>query len=309
MITDYNRLSGLDKVAILFSVLGESLAITLIKGLPETDVRKIRARIREMGTVVFSVKKKVVEEFYLALISKKFQDDGKGDTKRPFAFLDEMPDEQIIALLEIEEPRIVAMTLAQVSPESQMKVINKLEPDKKGRVLMEMGRLDDVSLEAVVNIASELEEKSHFLPRAVDFSRGGGKSIAKILGQMSSDEEEKYLEAISRESPELAEEVKKYHLTFDNILTFPGNIVRDLMNSVDLDTIAMALKGQSEETVNTILENLPKKKQAMFEPIERAIAKRDVDKAKKTIVDAARQMEKEGRFNLEDILGGGEMVE
>lgn len=309
MITDYNRLSGLDKVAILFSVLGESLAITLIKGLPETDIRKIRARIREMGAIIFSVKKKVVEEFYLAFISKKFQDDGKGDTKRPFAFLDEMADEQIIALLEIEEPRIVAMTLAQVSTESQMKVINRLEPDKKGRVLMEMGLLDDVSLEAVVNIASELEEKSHFLPRAVDFSRGGGKSIAKILGRMNPDEEEKYLEAISRESPDLAKEVKKYHLTFDNILTFPGNIIRDLMNSVDLDTIATALKGQSEETVNGILDNLPKKKQAMFEPIEGAVAKRDVDIAKKTIVDAARQMEKEGRFNLEDILGGGDMVE
>ena len=48
MITDYNRLSGLHKVSILFTVLGESLAMSLIKGLSRTEIRKIRATIREL---------------------------------------------------------------------------------------------------------------------------------------------------------------------------------------------------------------------------------------------------------------------
>ena len=39
MINDYNMLSGLQKVAILFSVLGESLAMTLVKGLSRTELR------------------------------------------------------------------------------------------------------------------------------------------------------------------------------------------------------------------------------------------------------------------------------
>ena len=51
MITDYNRLSGLHKVAILFSVLGESLAMSLIKGLSRTEVRKIRATIRIVALI------------------------------------------------------------------------------------------------------------------------------------------------------------------------------------------------------------------------------------------------------------------
>ena len=64
MITDYNRLSGLHKVAILFSVLGESLAMSLIKGLSRTEVRKIRATIREMDSVSFTLKRRIMEEFY-----------------------------------------------------------------------------------------------------------------------------------------------------------------------------------------------------------------------------------------------------
>ena len=39
MISDYNRLSGLQKVAILFSVLGESLALNLVNDLDKTEIR------------------------------------------------------------------------------------------------------------------------------------------------------------------------------------------------------------------------------------------------------------------------------
>ena len=66
MISDYNRLSGLQKVAILFSILGESLALNLVKDLDKTDIRKIRAAMRGVGSVAFIVKKQVMEEFYFA---------------------------------------------------------------------------------------------------------------------------------------------------------------------------------------------------------------------------------------------------
>ncbi len=69
--------------------------------------------------------------------------------------------------------------------------------------------------------------------------------MADILGQMSPFEEEQFLETITRENPELADEIKKYHLTFDDVLAyFPENLLRDLMNSVELDSIALALKGK-----------------------------------------------------------------
>jgi len=172
-----------------------------------------------------------------------------------------------------------------------------------------MGVLHEIPLEGVVNIASQLEEKSHFLPRGVDFSRGGGKDVAELLSSMNPAEEAKYLEAIGRESPDLLKEIKKYHLSFDDIFQFPDNLLRDLMNSVELDTISMALKGLDQAIVDRVIENLPQKKQAMFEPVEGSVAKRDIDMAQKSIVTAARQMEKDGRFSLEDLLGGGEMVE
>ena len=75
MIKDYHMLSGLQKVAILFSVVGESLALSLVKGLSKTEVRKIRSTSREMGAVSFTVKKQIMEEFYFGFLSEQFQDE------------------------------------------------------------------------------------------------------------------------------------------------------------------------------------------------------------------------------------------
>ena len=65
MINDYHMLSGLQKVAILFSVVGESLAMSLIKGLSKTEIRKIRSTLRAMGTVSFLLKNASWKNFIL----------------------------------------------------------------------------------------------------------------------------------------------------------------------------------------------------------------------------------------------------
>ena len=311
MINDYNMLSGLQKVAILFSVVGESLAMSLVKGLSKTEIRKIRSTIREMGETSFSVKKRVMEEFYFGFLSEQFQSDKEDGPIQPFNFLNELTDEQLVALLDKEDAPVVAMMLAQLSPEKKMLVLDKVDAKEKGRILIELGSLDTIPLEGVVEVAKRLQEKSAFLPRTVDFSRGGGKDIAEIIGGMSSADEEKYLQAIANEDPDLMNEVKKFHLTFDDILEkFPDSIMRDLMNNVDLTDVALAMKGVDQEKVDSIIGNLPKKKQAMFEPLEGAVAKREVDGARKKVVGIARDMEKEGAFSMDDFAeGGGDMVE
>jgi len=311
MISDYNRLSGLQKVAILFSILGESLALNLVKELDKTELRKIRAAMRGVNSVAFAVKKQVMEEFYFSFVSEKFQEEEESDEpKKPFAFLDDLTDEQLIALLITETPRVIAITLAQLSSDKRMLVLNRISEEEKGQVLLNIGNLDDVPLEAVVQIANKLQKKSRQLPKTVAFSRGGGKDLADLLGEMEAEDEQMFMSNLEQENPELAEAVKKYRITFESIFEiFPDNLLRDLMNAVDLDGIAMALKGMDKSINDKVIGVLPKKKQAMFTPVEGAAAKREVDDARKGIVSAAKQMERDGAFKLEDLLGGGETVE
>ena len=306
MISDYNRLSGLQKVAILFSVLGESLALNLLKDLDKTEIRKIRAAMRGVEQVAFTVKKQVMEEFYFAFVSEKFQENDESDEpKKPFAFLEDLTDEQVIAMLTTETPRVIAISIAQLPGEKRMKVLSRIDEEVKGQVLLNIGNLNDIPLEAVVQIANRLQKKAKQLPKTVAFSRGGGKDLADILGSMDPEEEELFMTNLEQENPEMAEEVKRYRITFDTIFEiFPDNLLRDLMNAVDLDAVAMALKGMDQTISDRVVGILPKKKQAMYEPVEGAVPKREVENARKSIVQSAKQMESDGAFKLEDLLGG-----
>ncbi len=313
MITDYNRLSGLHKVSILFTVLGESLAMSLIKGLSRTEIRKIRATIREMGDVSFTVKRRIMEEFYFGFLSEQFQEEGNEEEEgpiKPFEFLAEMTDEQLIALLANEDVPVIAIALAQLDQEKRMAILERMEPEEKGKTLIELGSLQNIPLEAIVEVAAKLKEKASYLPKPVEFSRGGAKEIADLIGEMDADEGERYMQTLQNENPVLYKEVKILVLTFEDILAnFPDGILRDLMNSVELDALAMAMKGVEQETVDKVIGNLPQKKQAMYEPVEGPQPKREVDDARKIIVTSAKQMEKDGAFNLADMMGGGEMIE
>ncbi|MGY8783498.1 MAG: FliG C-terminal domain-containing protein [Fidelibacterota bacterium] len=313
MIKDFNMLSGIQKVAVLFSVVGESLAMSLIKGLSKTEIRKIRSTLKSMGSISFSVKKQVMEEFYFGFLSEQFNDEKSEDGPiQPFEFLTSLNDEQLIALLDKEEPPVIAMILAQLEPDKKMLILNKLEPDLKGQVLIELGSLDDIPLEGIIEVGARLKEKSTYLPRTADFSRGGAKEIADMLGGMSSNDQERYMQTLQNENQELYTSVKAFFLTFDDIMEkFPADIIRGLLNEVELDILPIAFKGLGEEKLKELKDMLPQKKQAMYndELGAKPQPKREVDNARKLFVDAAKSLEKSGTINLEDILSGGEMVE
>tara|TARA_B100000886_G_C20378636_1_gene472938 strand:+ start:255 stop:1190 length:936 start_codon:yes stop_codon:yes gene_type:complete len=311
MISDYQLLSGIQKVAVLFSVVGESLAMSLIKGLSKTEVRKIRSTLSSMDEVSFSVKKRVMEEFYFGFLSER--DENKDDGPiQPFDFLSELNDEQLIALLDKEEPPVIAMILAQLDPDKKMLILNKLDPDLKGRVLIELGSLEDIPLEGIIEVGARLKEKSTYLPRTAEFSRGGAKEIADMLSGMSSNDQERYMQTLQNENPELYAGVKAFFLTFDDIIEkFPSDQIRTILNTLELDLLPIAFKGLGDDKISELKDMLPQKKQAMYNDdlAGKPQPKREVDNARKLFVDAAKQMEKDGAINLEDILSGGEMVE
>ena len=311
MISDYQLLSGIQKVAVLFSVVGESLAMSLIKGLSKTEVRKIRSTLSSMDEVSFSVKKRVMEEFYFGFLSER--DETKDDGPiQPFDFLSELNDEQLVALLDKEEPPVIAMILAQLEPDKKMLILNKLEPDLKGRVLIELGSLEDIPLEGIIEVGARLKEKSTYLPRTAEFSRGGAKEIADMLSSMSSNDQDRYMQTLQNENPELYAGVKAFFLTFDDIIEkFPSDQIRTILNTVELDLLPIAFKGLGDDKILELKDMLPQKKQAMYNDdlAGKPQPKREVDNARKLFVDAAKQMEKDGAINLEDILSGGEMVE
>jgi len=304
-MVEYKNLSGLDKVAILFKTLGVQLASQLFKGISPQDLNRIKLKMDSLSDIPFKVKKTVLEEFYFSFIQEKIKP-ATEETKKPFEFLEKLTDEQVVYLISNEPPRIMALAIAQLDVERQSRVIQMLEPTMQPKVLSEMGNLDDIPLEGVVSIAAELKEKSHFLPKESEFSRGGGKNVAGILSRLHPSDERKFLEYLEKEAPELVKEVKRYYFSFDDLVKLPPNILSDILKSVEVSDIAYALKGQPEEVKEKFISSLPQRTKIILEDemklLEGPQPRRKVEASQKKIVDKARELEREGRFNLQDFM-------
>lgn len=309
MSTILEDFSGFDKAAILLQILGDSLTMTLFKTVSDSDMLKLRIRARELQNIPLALKKAVMEEYYFKMMSEKYRDKEEADDL--FGFLRGLDEEQLYCLLAKEEIRMTALALDQLPQESRMSVLNKMDPVRKNKVVLEIGNLQDIPLEAIISMARELEEKVSFIPGPKEFTRGGGESVATILGEMSEDEAKQYMDQLKIDNPTLFDEVKKYYLSYDDLMALSDSMASVFwMNpDIDLEVMAKALKGYDTDIVNKIVEFLPGKKQAMFTPIEGGMSKREVDSARADLLVMFKEKFSSGEWNIEDVLGGGEMIE
>ena len=310
MANNLDGLPGLDKAAILFQVLGESLSLSMFQGISESDLLRIRVRSKELINVPFEIKQTIVEEFYFKMMTQKYRQVDK--SKKLFAFLDDLNDEQIYYLISTESSRIIALALDQLSEARKFKILNRFDSAAKHNIIIEFAELHDIPLEAVVNTAQELKKKTSFIPGPKEFTRGGAKSIAAILNQMSMKDSEQYLSQIEQDDPELFAKVKKYFLSFEDLVDMPEHVMRVFWRNpeIDVDVLAKALKGIDETVIENILSFLPKRKQGMYTAITDPLSKKDSEDAKLAILQIAKNMGKAGELKIEDILSSDDdMIE
>ena len=305
------ELTGYDKVAIIFDILGDSLSINMFKDIPEAEFYKIRDHAKTLkNTVPTAVKKEVLEDYYFKMLSnEKYKD--QTSSEKMFEFLEALDDEQLFALLSPEKSRVIALALEQIDNEKRMTFLAKIDVEKQNKIVLQTGDLKDIPLEAIIHTAKELKKKSTFLPGPVEFSRGGGKSVSEMLGKMPEDDAKKYLEQIKLDNPDLLNEVKKYFLLFDDVVTMPDGIAATFWGDpeIDLEIMATALADSETETVEKLQAYLPGKKQAMFTPKkeEDNVSKRDIDEAKAKIKDQLQKKIESGDLNIEDVLATPEV--
>ena len=305
------ELTGYDKVAIIFDILGDSLSINMFKDIPEAEFYKIRDHAKTLkNTVPTAVKKEVLEDYYFKMLSnEKYKD--RASSEKMFEFLEALDDEQLFVLLSPEKPRVIALALEQIDNEKRMTFLAKIDVEKQNKIVLQTGDLKDIPLEAIIHTAKELKKKSTFLPGPVEFSRGGGKSVSEMLGKMPEDDAKKYLDQMKLDNPELFSDVKKYFLLFDDITAMPEGIAATFWGDpeIDLEIMATALADSEPETVEKLQGYLPGKKQAMFTPknADDNVSKREIDEAKGTIKDQLQKKIGSGDINIEDVLATPEV--
>src|SRR5262249_2650740 len=99
----------------------------------------------------------------------------------------------------------------------------------------------------------------------------------------------------------LAADVQQAMFTFEDLQRVEPKAMRDLLREVQTDRLALALKGAPQPVLDAVLAGLSSRAAELLKDDLELLTKakkRDVEQARREIVEAALRLEAEGRLDL-----------
>ncbi|MCU0285868.1 MAG: flagellar motor switch protein FliG [Acidobacteria bacterium] len=331
------RLSGKQKAAILFLLLGEDITAEIFKRLNDDEVQEISREISLIKAVPPSVSDAVAEEFYHMTLARQYMTVGGIDYAKKvliksmgsenarkiidplakivekttgFSALEKINPQQLSKFIQHEHPQTIALILAHLSNHQAAQLIAALPEDIRTEVVIRMANLEEISPEIVKKIAGVLDQKLEALGSYSLEEYGGVKAVSELFNRMDRRSSRNILEQIESRDPGLAASIKDLMFVFDDILLIDDQGIMEILKRIDKKSLASALKGSKEELRDKFFKNMSQRAGEMLkEEMEYLgpIRVKDVEKAQHEIVEVIRGLEEEGIIVVGDS-GGEEYV-
>lgn len=304
--------------------LGEEASSQILRNLHEEEIEKLGKEISNLGRVDRAVAEPVISEFlsegsngalnggqdYVQrLVNRTLGQDGSrkvlakisGDKAPVHLGFDETDPQHLAKFIQNEHPQTVALVLAHLEPPQAARVFGLLPAELQSEITVRMASLEEISPEIVQRIGSVLQQK---LESFGDFNResyGGIKAVADLLNRLENTRSREVLEEIESSNPDLALSVRNLMFVFDDLVLLDSKAIREVLQRVDKKTLAVALKGTTEELKELFFRNMSqragenlKEEMDLMGPVKL----KDVEEAQKEIVDAVTKLEEEGVVSI-----------
>lgn len=320
-------LSGVQKVAILMVSLGVERASTILKELKDEEVEQITLEIAKLQNIGHGAVENVSREFYGNMHTKTFVLEGgmdyarhlltetkgrgevRGMMKRlesktgndTFGLFQANDTQQIVKFLESEQPQIAAVILAHLKPTRAGEILAQLNPRFQMEVSYRMARLGDISatvMEEIEEAIRDMEVEKHEQDEE-EVLHKGVEAVANILGEVDIATERNILESIENQDNQLAEEIKQKMFLFENLIDLESRDLQIIIGEVQRGDLVIALKGEDEQLLEKIAENMSTRAREMFmEDMEAtgSVLKKQVEEAQQKIVSVVKHLEREGQI-------------
>ncbi len=316
--------TGLQKAAALAVGLGPDLAARVMEHLTEAEIKQIAGEISKTSSITslqrdtaFEETKNLLlaeEDLYAGgidlsqrIVEKAYSSDRAREivnTLLPFkglSFLENMDFQQVTLCLAPEHPQTIALILSQVQPEWGAKVLIGLPENTGSDVACRLALLERTSTRALRTIESRLKQELKYTGSNRSIAVGGITVAAEIVELMAPDKERDLLQQLDSVDSGLAESIRHEIFSFDDISKLGRGTLRTLVQSIDGQKLAMALKGSSEAVRNQFLSVLSTGRARMVrEEMEflGPIRLSDAEDMQRQIVQIALALEANGQINL-----------
>jgi flagellar motor switch protein FliG len=321
-----DKLTGPQKAAIMFLSMGEEFASEVFRDLDEKSIKKIGRYMSEINYIPSVVLKKVFDEFLanisndvnLVVSGKDFLQDVVNKTldketarevfrvidskvsNTPFSDLEYVPTENIYNILQGEHPQTIALILSYIPQEKAAELLSFFPQETQGDIALRIVQIKHVDTEIVGEIDEAIKnDLSKVGMSAKKFD--GVEKLANILNEVDGATEEALMSCIENEDSDLADMIRQKMFIFEDLLSLDDRHFRDLLQNIDNQVLARALRTSSEEMKKKILGNLSQRASEMLqEDIEvmGPVKLSEVEEAQQEILRTAKRLESEGRIVL-----------
>jgi len=312
-------LTGPEKAVLFILSLDEEVALPIIHGLEEPELRKLREVASTMSEVEAGALDGVYREFldrtasavavprgglgYLrrltagALGEERARAVFEGGAQSPLDRLEAARPEMLATLLEREPPQLVAAVLAQLEPEKAAAILAEMPVERQHLVIDRVGRLTQLPAGALEDVASALVGELPGADTEALISIDGVASAAQILNASAQDSARQLLQQLEDVEPDLAQRVRLAMFAFDDLARLDPKTMRTLLREVPTERLTIALKNAPEVVMAAIFAGLSSRAaELMRDDLELIghVRKSEIQKAREEVVEIALRLEAEG---------------
>jgi flagellar motor switch protein FliG len=325
------NLNGLQKAAILLIAVGPELASAILKQFHYDKIEMISSEIANTLVINPQLVNSVYKEFltlsnvhasassggiqYAKELLNKALGAQRSDEimrsltshSKPFYSIRKIDPKQLVNFLNNEHPQTIALILSNLDPEQSATILNYLPKETQSDIAWRIATMERTSPEMIREIEDVLDSRLSTIS-SKDFTTAGGiKDLVNILNMVDRGTEKSIIEALDKEDPDLAEEIRKRLFVFEDIVTLDDNSIRRIMREVDFKDLALALKGANDEVGDKIFKNISQRAGEMLrEDIDLLgpVRVRDVEEKQQKIVQVIRRLDEAGEIVISR--GGGQ---
>ncbi len=330
-----DRITGLQKAAILLISLGPEKSAMIFKHLKEEEIEELTLEIANTRSVTPQIKESIINEFYEVCLAQQYiAEGGIGYAKellekalgadkavevlnrltasiqvKPFEFVRKTDASQLLSFIQDEHPQTIALILSYLGPSQSAMIVSALSPEQQVEVAKRIATMDRTSPDVIKEVEKILESKLANLVNQDYTIIGGVDHVVEILNTVDRGTEKHIMETLEIEDPELADEIRKKMFVFEDILLLDDRAIQRVLRDVDNNDLAVALKGSNEEVQNAIFNNMSKRLAVMIkEDMEfmGPVRMKDVEEAQQKIVNTIRKLEDSGEIVISR--GGGDEI-
>ena len=317
--------TGLRKAAILLTLLGEDTAGEIFRHLPEPEVRQLAKEISDLTQVAPATALSVLEEYFrqsetpdslaqggveyaTRLLIRAFGEEEAREWLRQsesgasqFSSLQKADPQQLARFLEREHPQTVALVLAHLETKRASAMLLRLPEGLRADAVRRLAKLRQFSPEIAQKVSTVLERQLASFGEQNRQACAGLRSVADMLNRMEPATGKSILDAIEQDTPDLALDIRNLMFTFEDLLSVTEAGIRELLAQLDKKTLALALRGASEELQTYIFKSMSSRAVEMLKEdmeVLGAVRSKDVTHAQQEVVAVARKLESEGKLNL-----------